>query len=296
MAAQAAPIASLGSIAQWMDTTVTTMLEQAVAPMVSNVTAAILPLVTVALTMSLLWYGWLITTGAVPTPIASALRKMVEIVIVTSIAGAGGLYQEQIVGVMLDLPTAVTNIFTSEPTTPASQIDAATRDTATISTKLHQRAPAYWRDAAGAFTFALVTIIVTVASAVLTTVGIVVLITVKVGMGLLAATGPIFIFAWLFESTRTFLKNWIGQAAFYVMYAALFFVIFSFIMRMFGQLQAALLRSTTADEINIFAMLAALVIFILGALAVLSQASAVAGAITGGRGGGISIPFLGKIG
>ncbi|MNV96653.1 hypothetical protein D3C71_1916820 [compost metagenome] len=73
-------------------------------------------------------------------------------------------------------------------------------------------------------------------------------------------------------------------------------VVFMFIMGMFGRLQAGLIDLTNADQINIFSMLTAIVFFMMCSKYMLEQVSSVAQQITGGRGGGISVPFLGKIG
>lgn len=296
MAIGAVQLTSLGSIARWMDASVTSMLEQVVTPMVSSVTAAILPFVTVCLSISLVWFGWLIATGAIPIPAMTALRKVVEIAVIVSIAGAGGLYQTRIVSTMLDLPSAMTSVFTSEPSTPSQLLDDAANNGAEISTKINDRAPSFVSDAARAFAFVLVSVIVTVISALLSAVGIIVLVMVKAGMGLLVVIGPACILALLFEKTQTFFWNWVRQGLYYGLYAALFMVLFSIIMGMFGMLQQGLLATADAGEINIFSMLTAITIFIAGATFMLSQVSSLVGTITGGRGSGVPVPFVGRIG
>ncbi|OZI62107.1 type IV secretion system protein [Bordetella genomosp. 11] len=296
MAIGAVQLTSLGSIARWMDASVTSMLEQVVTPMVSSVTAALLPFVTVCLSISLVWYGWLIATGAIPIPAMTALRKVVEIAVIVSIAGAGGLYQTRIVSTMLDLPSAMTSVFTSEPSTPSQLLDDAANNGAEISTKINDRAPSFFSDAAKAFAFVLVSVVITVISALLSAVGIIVLVSVKAGMGLLVVVGPLCILALLFDFTKEFFKKWLSQALYFALYSALFMVIFSLIMSMFAMLQQGLLATTDTAEINIFSMLTAITIFIAGAAFMLSQVSVITRQLTGGAGTGVPIPFVGRIG
>src|SRR3546814_19156323 len=75
-----------------------------------------------------------------------------------------------------------------------------------------------------------------------------VLITVKVGMGLVVVLGPFCILALLFEPTKQFFHSWLGQALYYAIYAGLFMVVFMFIMGMFGQLQQGLIDLSKADQ------------------------------------------------
>lgn len=297
MAADPIQLISLGGIARWMDDSVTHMLKGVVAPAVSNATAAIWPFVTIAMTIGLMWYGWMIASGAIPTPIFTALRRVVNIVIIASIAGAGGLYQTDIVEVMLDLPTDMTNIFNREPTTPAEKLDAAANNGSEISTEIHDRAPNAVTSPIKAFAFVVIAVLISVISAAMSAVGIIVLVSVKAGMGIIAIVGPLFILALLFDYTRDYFRSWLNQMLFYAIYAAIFALVFTIIMGMFGMLQKALLATAKAEgDINIFSMLTALILFSVGAKFMLEQVSTIARALTAGQGSGVAIPFIGRVG
>lgn len=289
---------SLGGIARWMDDSVTHLLAGVIAPMVSHTTAAIWPFVTVSMTISLMWYGWLIANGTIQTPVLAALKRVVNIVIIVSIAGAGGMYETEIVGVMLDLPTAVTRSLTKEPTTVAQKLDDAANTGATIGTKINARAPTALTSPVKAFSFVLVSIVITVVSAVLSAIGIVVLVATKVGMGLVVVLGPFCLLALLFDYTQRFFTSWVNQAIYFAIFGALFTTVFTIVMGMFGMLQETLLHATEAKETNLFSMLTAIVVFMTGVAFMLTQVPLVAAKISGGNEhrGGISIPFLGKIG
>lgn len=296
MATTAVSLASLGGIANWIDQSVTKMLTSVITPMVASVTAKLLPFVSVSLSVALVWYGWLICSGAIQTPVLHACRRVVNIAIIVSIASANGLYQQQIVGIMLDLPTSVAKVFTGTVKTPSEMMDDAANNGAEIGTRLQERAPSGLKKIAQAFVFVVVSVIITIVSAVMSAIGMLVLITVKVGMGLVVVLGPFCILALLFDVTKEFFKSWLRQALYYSIYAGLFMVVFMFIMGMFGMLQQGLIDLTKADQINIFSMLTAIVFFMMCSKYMLEQVSTVAAKVTGGGGGGISVPFLGKIG
>lgn len=296
MATTGVSLVSLGGIADWIDQSVITMLTGVITPMVASVTAKLLPFVSICLSISLVWYGWLICSGAIQTPVLHACRRVFNIAIIVSIAGANGLYQKEIVGVMLDLPTSVAQLFTGTVKTPSEMMDDAANNGAEIGTRLQERAPGGIKRIAQAFVFMTVSVIITIISAVMSAIGMLVLITVKVGMGLVVVMGPFCILALLFDVTKDFFTTWLRQALFYAVYAGLFMVVFMFIMGMFGMLQQGLIDLTKADQINIFSMLTAIVFFMMCSKYMLEQVATVAAKITGGEGGGISVPFLGRIG
>lgn len=289
-------LVSLGGIADWIDQTVTTMLTQVITPMVSSITESILPVVAIGLSISLLWYAWLIMTGAIQTPVMEATAKLFRTTIIVTIAGTGGLYQQQIAETMLELPTAVVKVFTGQVKTPAQFMDDTANKGAEIGTKLQERAPEGISNIGKSFVFVLISLIITVLSAILSALGMLVLISVKIGMGLVVVLGPFCILALLFEPTKVFFTAWLQQGAYYAIYAGLFTAVFTFIMGMFGMLQRGLLDLTKADQMNVFSMLTAIVFFMMCSKFILEQVSAVAGKVTGGRGGGLSVPILGKIG
>lgn len=287
---------SLGWIADWIDKSITKMLTDVVTPMVASITVKIMPVVGLGLSIALIWYGWLIMTGAIKTPILQATRKLVTIAVIVGIAGTGGLYQKQIAGVMLELPTDVAKLFTGTLKTPAQIMDDAANNGTEISTRLQERAPTGLKNIGKAFVFVLIALIISVISAIMSAIGMIVLITVKLGMGLVVVLGPLCILALLFEVTKDYFKAWLGQATYYAIYAGLFMVVFMFIMGMFGMLQQGLLDTTKADQINVFGMLTALIFFMMCAKQMLAQVSTLAAKITGGHGEGVSVPLLGKLG
>lgn len=287
---------SLGWIADWIDKSITKMLVDVVTPLVASVTERIMPVVGLGLSIALIWYGWLIMTGAIQTPILQATRKLVTIAVIVGIAGAGGLYQKQIAGVMLELPTDVAKLFTGTLKTPAQIMDDAANNGTEISTRLQERAPTGIKNIGKAFVFVLIALIITVISSIMSAIGMIVLITVKLGMGLVVVLGPICILALLFDVTKDFFNRWLRQAVYYAIYAGLFMLVFMFIMGMFGMLQQGLLDTTSADQINVFGMLTALIFFMMCAKQMLAQVSTITAKISGGDGGGVSVPFLGRIG
>jgi len=297
MAAETATsLGSLGGVVRWIDESVTIMITQTITPLIASITATILPFVTVCLSISLMWYGWLIANGTIREPIFDVMRRLANIAVIVAIAGAGGLYQTQIATAMLDLPSDIATLFTNTSKTPVDFMDEAANNGAEISTHLNNRAPVGLSSIADALVFGLVSTIITFVSAIMGSLGIIMLTTTKIGMGLVVILGPFAILALLFESTKGFFTTWLNQALFFALYAGMYLLVFMFAMGMFGMLQRGLLVSTDAGQINIFSMLAAIVIFVLCAWAMLSQVSVVVSAVTRGQGSAVNIPFIGRIG
>lgn len=288
---------SLDGIAQWIDKSVSETLERTIAPMVAHATAEVWPFVTVAMTISLMWYGWLIASGAIQTSVLAALKRVVNIVIIVSIVGAGGLYQTEIVGALLKLPAELTSALSEKTTDPATMFDKTASEGVTIGTKVTARAPNSLSSPVQAMAFVIVAHVIALISAALSAIGLILLVVVKSGMGMLAILGPLFLLALLSDYTKGYFDKWVSQVLYYGLYAAIFTAIFGIIIGMFGTLQSALLATAESKgEINLFSMLAAVIIFLITALFMASQAKAIAEGISGGRGGGISIPVIGHVG
>lgn len=289
-------LTTMGGTAQWMDDNVTSMFVNIVTPMVARFTDSIMPAVSVGLSVALIWYGWLMMSGAIQTPVLNAARKVVNIGVVVAIAGAGGLYQKEIVGVLLDLPTAMTSALNSQPTTPAKIIDEVANKGAELSTKINDRAPTGISNAVRGFAFVLVALIITILSTIFGALGMVVLLTVKVGMGVCVVLGPLLILALLFEFTQPYFRQWVNQVLYFGLYSAAFTIVFTFVIEMFGMLQDAMLGVATADQINIFAILSMLLFFAFAASRIFAMVPEIVGALTGGRSSGVSLPVIGRVG
>lgn len=288
---------SLDGVAQWIDGTVTETLERTIAPMVAHATAEVWPFVTAAMTISLMWYGWLIASGAIQTPVLTALKRVVNIVIIVSIVGAGGLYQTEIVGALLKLPAELTGALSQKTSDPAKFFDDKASEGVTIGTKITNRAPNSLTSPVQAMAFVIVAWVVALVSAALAAIGLILLVVAKSGMGMLAILGPLCLLALLSDYTKGYFDKWVSQVLYYGLYAAIFTTIFGIIVGMFGTLQNALLATADSKgEINLFSMLAAVIIFMITALFMISQAKAIAESIAGSRGGGLRMPFLGEVG
>lgn len=288
---------SLDGVAQWIDNSVTETLERTIAPMVAHATAEVWPFVTAAMTISLMWYGWLIASGAIQTPVLTALKRVVNIVIIVSIVGTGGLYQTEIVGALLKLPSELTSALSEKASDPAKFFDDTSSEGVTIGTKITNRAPNSLTSPVQAMTFVIVAHVVALISAAVSAIGLILLVVVKSGMGMLAILGPLCLLALLSEYTKGYFDKWVSQVLYYGLHAAIFTAIFGIIIGMFGTLQKALLATAESKgEINLFSMLAAVIIFMITALFMISQAKAIASAIAGSGGSGLNIPFLGNVG
>ncbi|WYX19139.1 type IV secretion system protein [Achromobacter xylosoxidans] len=186
------------------------------------------------MTISLMWYGWLIASGAIQTPVLTALKRVVNIVIIVSIVGTGGLYQTEIVGALLKLPAELTSALSEKATDPATMFDKTASEGVTIGTKVTARAPNSLTSPVQAMAFVIVAHVIALISAALSAIGLILLVVAKSGMGMLAILGPLCLLALLSDYTRRFFDNWVSQVLYYGLYAAIFTTIFSIIIGMWN--------------------------------------------------------------
>ncbi|WP_336277132.1 type IV secretion system protein, partial [Bartonella sp. CB178] len=71
----------------------------------SKVAIALTPIVSVGITIAFIVYGWLIIRGAVDMPLTDFINRCFRVSIITSIALSGGLYQQDIIDFITNLPS-----------------------------------------------------------------------------------------------------------------------------------------------------------------------------------------------
>src|SRR5262249_4795475 len=139
----------------------------------------ITPVVTVALTLSLIGYGLLIMRGAVGMPVSEFLWKAFRIAIIVNIALAGGLYQSAIAGLIRPLPDDLAKALIIDPSqgaTAASLIDEAAVAGLSCAGEAFDKAGLFSFEG---LTYCLIAIIVLLMTVILTGIGIAFLLMAK---------------------------------------------------------------------------------------------------------------------
>lgn len=288
-----ATLYSMGGMVQWIDTSLNTMLLAGVAQNVQRVTEAIWLPLELAVTISLMLYGFLVATQRIPTPFGEALVKIFKIVFVVGILEAGGFYQTQIMAAMLALPDELMSVVTGNTTVARDVLADFHNSGLETATQLGDRAPGMLTEIGLSILFTIVSLLITIMYTLVTIIGILMMAVAKVGMALVVMVGPIFIAALLFEQTKKFFNLWAEQALYYSLYAALFTLMFALVMGMLGYIQGILLNMTQAPEINVFQILGAVIFIAVLSIFLLKLPSIITSKITGGV--GINLPFVGNI-
>ncbi|WP_273754887.1 type IV secretion system protein, partial [Bartonella sp. MM73XJBT.G] len=81
----------------------------------SKTIATITPFVSIGITIAFIIYGWLIIRGAIDMPLSGFVNRCLRISIITSIALTAGLYQNEISGLILEMPSKLSKALITNP-------------------------------------------------------------------------------------------------------------------------------------------------------------------------------------
>jgi type IV secretion system protein VirB6 len=249
---------------------------------------AITPVASAGLALAFIAYGLLIIRGAIDMPIADFLRRAVRISLITSIALAGGLYQEDIASAITTVPDDLAQAMMQDSvqgSNAAALIDTAAGNGFGRAAEAFDKASFFSADG---FVYALFGLVILLATAVLVAIGGAFILIAKIALAILAGIGPIFIIALLFQSTQRFFEQWSAQVLNYALLIIMFSSVFSLLMSMFGHYMADI----RFDGItNIGYTLGGAVTLSLISIILLLQLPSIAS----GLAGGVSLGYLGEL-
>lgn len=202
----------------------------------SRVITAAMPVITVGVTLSFIFYGFLVARGAVEHSLKDFMWKCVKISIIVSIASAGGLYQSQIASAIQTVPNQFALALlpaqagSAQDTTAASLIDTAAGEGFSKASDAFEKAGIFSKQGLAYTAFGVLCLLST---AVLTAIGGAFILLAKIMLALLAALGPLFIFALLFKPTVGFFERWVGHVAGFSFLIILVSAVFGLMMQMF---------------------------------------------------------------
>jgi Type IV secretory pathway, VirB6 components len=234
-------------IAQWVMTQTENTLRDAVNSPMQALFEALVPVITVGLTIQFVIYAFALMHGQSNMTVTEFFRKAIMVAIIAMIFGAGGLYQSDIAETMIALPDDITQIVLSSGSV-AEEVDRLQNETGKASSAMMGKGQDAWYNVLPSTKEVLVSILATmvrVNAAVLGSIVMVIVVVCKTGMALVVATGPLFIAATLFEPTKPLFNNWVSQALNFIFLALLAGLIFGLILQMNIQLIRMI-----ADQIN----------------------------------------------
>jgi len=208
---------------------------------------ALMPVITVGLTIQFVVYAFALMQGQSSMTVTEFFRKAILVAIVAMIFGTGGLYQNDIAETMIALPDDITQIALSTGSV-AQEVDKLQNETGKASNAMMGKGQDAWFNFLPSTKEVLVSLLATmvrVNAAVVGSIIMVIVVVCKVGMALVVATGPIFIAATLFEPTKPLFNSWVSQALNFIFLALLAGLIFGLLLQMNIQLIRMI-----ADQIN----------------------------------------------
>lgn len=235
------------NIAEWVMTQTENILSDAINRPMQALFEALMPVIVVGLTLQFVVYAFALMHGQSNMTVTEFFRKAILVAIVSMIFGVGGLYQNDIAKTMIALPDDVTQLALGTGNV-AAEVDKLQNETSEASNAMLGASDRPWYNFMPSTREVLVSILATllrINAAVVGSIIMVIVVVCKVGMALVAAAGPLFIAATLFEPTKPLFNNWVSQALNFVFLALLAGLVFGLIL----QLNIQLIRMI-ADQIE----------------------------------------------
>lgn len=201
----------------------------------SQVIVALTPIVSAGLVLYFIVWGILVMRGVVEEPVLEFLGKVVRMALIVSVALGAGFYQGTIAdlvqGLPDDLAAVVTGTDAGGKAGEAALMDRAAGEGLSKAEDAFEKGGILTQQGIAFTTFGVLILLATV---VMVGVGGAMILVAKVVLSLLAALGPLFIAALLFEGTKGFFDRWLAMVASYGLVIVLFACAFTFMLGIFA--------------------------------------------------------------
>ncbi|QRG06753.1 type IV secretion system protein [Xanthobacter dioxanivorans] len=187
-------------------------LENFISSGTSGIASWVTGPLTVALTLYVVIYGFLVLRGSIPEPIMEFAFRAMKLAIILMLVQNASNYQTYVTKVFFeDLPTEISGALNTGSAPSASAFDS-------LLDKGQKSANDIW--AKGSWPVDVLTgaagLVVIVMTFIVAAIGYVVSLYARVALAIVLAIGPIFVALAMFQSTRRFTEAWIGQMANFV--------------------------------------------------------------------------------
>jgi type IV secretion system protein VirB6 len=213
-----------------------------------RVIVGITPVVSAGLALWFVTWGLLIIQGRVEQPLRQFVGRVVRTAMIVSIALGTGFYQSEIAELIRRTPDELAGIVLGNGREVSvtdsggivigdSQggqgaiIDRAAGQGFGLAGDAFEKSSVFSEQGIAFATFGVLLLLATVG---MVAVGGAFIVCAKVILGLLAALGPIFIVALLFDSTKKFFERWVAMVATYSMLVVLVACVFTFLLGIYG--------------------------------------------------------------
>jgi len=271
-------------IFQYLLDRVSELLNSFVNEAAGNAVSAISPFVIVAFMVAILWYSYKVMFGQIEQPVSQLIMKCLTWSLVMSAALSTGAYQSNIAGIVQTLPNDVAAAVAPGGTTSDGTLGSLL-DTI-VNTGIN-KAKEVWSIKTGRFDFGGAILYKGIGAGILlwtlliTITGFMMLMLATVAVAFLAAIGPFFIAALLFDSTRNFFWAWISQVLYWVAYMVLFALCALFILNLYKYY----IDEIVTDRANLIPAVLTINVVSLFGFVIFFMIPRIASGLTGGTGG-----------
>ncbi|WP_331375368.1 type IV secretion system protein [Sinorhizobium chiapasense] len=191
----------------FVDTQLKTPLENFISSGTSNIANWISGPLTVALTLYIVLYGYLVLRGSVQEPILDFAFRAIKLAIIVMLVRNASDYQTYVTNIFFDtLPREISQALNSGTAPSASTFDS-------LLDKGQRCAYEIWSRAS--WPVDIVTgiggMMVIGASFIVAAIGYIVSLYARLALAIVLAIGPIFVALAMFQATRRFTESWIAQ-------------------------------------------------------------------------------------
>jgi type IV secretion system protein VirB6 len=256
---------------------VDSLVGQYITDTVVTLSAALNPVVTAALTLYVIAWGFALLRGATPVPAMDAMFRMFWITVICMVALTVGSYNDVIRDFFwVDLPVFLQDAIAGTNSASSSALDDILNRGMTAGLDIWDHAD--WTDIPALLIGALCI----VATLLVVGLGAVIQLVAKLTLGILIALGPLFLVMWIFELTRKFADLWITQVINYILVSGLVVVVASFVVTLFEDyLSQMLANSATSGVPDGTGAIIMTLVAIIG-VAMMTQVTRLASALSGG--------------
>jgi type IV secretion system protein VirB6 len=238
---------------------ISTLTSAFTTEVMQNIITNITPVVVAGLVLYFTVYGFLVFNQTIQQPLNSLLTEMFKIGIITSIALTGGIYQDKIADIIINIPEDFAKMAFNSSNDTFSVADQLI--TTGANKALEIISSASMLDVSDAIAKIFIGFIIGVSTVLIGAVGGGLLLLVKINCVILAAIGPLFIVALLFNQTRQLFSNWLSEIIGYGIFSLMLTVIFMFILK----ISEKYLSAIQDDENKLIATLVFLALVIVSA-------------------------------
>lgn len=196
----------------FVDSQFRTPLENFISSGTSSISSWVTGPLTVAVTLYVVLYGYILLRGSVHEPILDFAFRAIKLAIIVMLVRNAGEYQTYVTNLFFNtLPQEISQALNLGTAPSASTFDGLLEKGQTAATNIWGRA---------SWPIDIVTgvggMMVMGASFIVAAIGYVVSLYARLALAIVLAIGPIFVALAMFQSTRRFTEAWIGQVANFV--------------------------------------------------------------------------------